>query len=101
MYYVCHDVRFFPCVWRRTCGYRGCGTGEKCTGIGNHGCGTGADYVSVLLTFSKVGRKEVRDVVIGLIAKKKGKEEWKEFVIRFAGLAVIAWVVIAVVDRLG
>ncbi|MBP3618530.1 MAG: hypothetical protein J6J38_10885 [Lachnospiraceae bacterium] len=40
-------------------------------------------------------------IVIGLIAKKKGKEEWKEFVIRFAGLAVIAWVVIAVVDRLG
>ncbi|MBR2409925.1 MAG: hypothetical protein IKB07_13345 [Lachnospiraceae bacterium] len=40
-------------------------------------------------------------IVIGLIAKKKGKEEWKEFVIRFAGFAVMAWVVIAVVSRLG
>jgi len=40
-------------------------------------------------------------LVIWVFAKKKGKDEWKEFVIRFAGLAVIAWVVIAVVDRLG
>lgn len=40
-------------------------------------------------------------IIIGLIAKKKGKEDWKEFVIRFAGLAVMAWVVIAVMDRLG
>lgn len=40
-------------------------------------------------------------IVIGLIAKKKGKDEWKEFVVRFAGIAVMAWVVIAVVNRLG
>ena len=40
-------------------------------------------------------------IVIGLIAKKKGKDEWKEFVVRFAGIAVMAWVVIAVVSRLG
>lgn len=40
-------------------------------------------------------------IVIGLIAKKKGKEDWKEFVKRFACFAVIAWVVIAVVSRLG
>lgn len=40
-------------------------------------------------------------IVIGLIAKKKGKDEWKEFFVRFAGIAVMAWVVIAVVNRLG
>lgn len=40
-------------------------------------------------------------IVIGLIAKKKGKDEWKEFVVRFAGIAVMVWVVIAVVNRLG
>lgn len=40
-------------------------------------------------------------LVIWVIAKKKGKEEWKEFVIRFAGIAVMAWVVIAVVNRMG
>lgn len=40
-------------------------------------------------------------LVIWVIAKKKGKDEWKEFVIRFAGIAVMAWVVISVVGRLG
>lgn len=40
-------------------------------------------------------------IVIGLIAKKKGKDDWKEFVVRLAGIAVMAWVVIAVVNRLG
>ncbi len=40
-------------------------------------------------------------LVIWVIAKKKGKDEWKEFVVRFAGIAVMAWVVVAVVDRLG
>jgi len=40
-------------------------------------------------------------LVIWIIGKKKGKDEWKEFVIRFAGLGVMAWVVIEVVNRLG
>ncbi|MBQ8314596.1 MAG: hypothetical protein IJ427_09240 [Lachnospiraceae bacterium] len=40
-------------------------------------------------------------VVVALIIKKKGKGDWKEFVIRFAGLGVMAWVIIAVVNRLG
>lgn len=39
--------------------------------------------------------------VVWVIAKKKGKDEWREFVIRFAGIAVMAWVVVAVVNRLG
>ena len=39
--------------------------------------------------------------VIWVIAKKKGKDEWGEFVIRFARIAVMAWVVVAVVNRLG
>lgn len=39
--------------------------------------------------------------VIWAIAKKKGKDEWREFVIRFAGIAVMAWVVVAVVNRFG
>lgn len=40
-------------------------------------------------------------VVVALIIKKKGKGDWKEFVIRFAGLGVMAWVVIVLVSRLG
>lgn len=40
-------------------------------------------------------------VVVALFIKKKGKGDWKEFVIRFAGFGVMAWVVIAVVSRLG
>ena len=37
-------------------------------------------------------------VVVALLIKKKGKGDWKEFIIRFAGLGVMAWVVIAVVN---
>lgn len=39
--------------------------------------------------------------VIWMVAKKRGKDDWKEFVIRFAGIAVMAWGVIAVVNRMG
>ena len=40
-------------------------------------------------------------VIVALIIKKKGNGDWKEFAIRFAGLGVMAWVVIVVVSRLG
>ena len=40
-------------------------------------------------------------VVVALLIKKKEKGDWKEFAIRFAGLGVMAWMVIAIVSRIG